>query len=216
MANISNAVGTITFDDGFYASNKHLIDQALADIVTANDGGAHYGFMSFEHIRDGEFNFDGIGRWTFDHTLYNMLKPSWWAEDVTPAMKWLYDALRLSDQEIEISFTDSECGCEVLYAEDGIIHATTDHRKLCYDINCEDDATYTLPNLFAYGVRDEAFPITNEEALDDFITNSELPKERRDEIIKIINNDEFLQGYVDYEDDVYELICNQLGIDPDD
>lgn len=207
MANISNAFGTITFlDKQWYLKNQKLIDTTLTDIAKDTAKNGYYGIDYIDKREDGQFDFEADGRWTFLSTLDSGLNPKWWNKS-TSAMHDLYLKILKDQPEIEIEFTDEEAGCEVLYQETVII--TTKNNKLVLNVTAEKDFDYTLPNLIKCGFYDgrQATP----DNIKNFIKEYKLPKDKADQILQIIKDDPYLQGYIDDDNDnAYDHVIDAL------
>jgi hypothetical protein len=127
MANISDAVGTISFDPDFYQQQKSIIDNFMQEMMKTDDLISEYGIMLTNQTNE-EFTFTGSGRWSLSNIIESLLVPiAFYEQKQSKAFEDFYQLLQNTQSPIEIEYKDYECGCELLTHE---IVSLTARRKL--------------------------------------------------------------------------------------
>lgn len=100
MANITDAMGTFTFDSNFYKENKDLIDIYFQNAIL----GRQYGIFSITNNYNGVFSFQANGRWSMQNTL------KWCLTPLNAPSKLLFNQLfnKLKKQNQTITFDYSD------------------------------------------------------------------------------------------------------------
>lgn len=100
MANVTDAIGTFTFNSDFYKENQDLIDAYFHNAKL----GMNYGIFSLVNNHDGSFNFEANGRWSMQNTLKWCLTPL--DSESQPIFDELFNKLRNRNQIIMFDYND--------------------------------------------------------------------------------------------------------------
>ena len=146
MANLSEAFGTITME----TENKATLETLIAFIEKSGDWDyGDYG-MILSDIRIEENNiakadFSGCGRGSFSATLAYLMENI--KRYLSPNHEFV-KVLEPKNFKLLIEYTDSECGCMVLYKEKDIIaHEAGTPLETCrFDIAYEEEFDWTWGN----------------------------------------------------------------------
>ena len=150
MANISNAFGTMKLTGNWTAELIKTLNTLARDIW----GSWHYDIQmeafDVDTINSYEQStaFLGNGRWAFNSNLECLGK--WMEEEIkeNPAFRGMYYSLlsgmHTNQLQIEVSYTDEEGGCQVLYNETGVL--SSDGKTLVYQVIEVDNYDYTWEN----------------------------------------------------------------------
>ena len=146
MANLSEAFGTITME----TENKTTLEILIAFIERSGDWDyGDYGMIlsdiRFEDNNIAKADFSGCGRWCFSATLAHLM------ENIKRYLSPKHEFVKVLEPEnfkLLIEYTDSECGCMVLYKEKDIIthEAGIPLEKSRFDIAYEEEFDWTWGN----------------------------------------------------------------------
>jgi hypothetical protein len=149
MANISSASGDMTLKGAWTPAAISNLNK-IASGVWAK---WYYDIQldTFEaEDTSGELTavFSGNGRWTFDSNLEALDR--WTTDDLkdnlglSESYRDLVSEMHNRDLNIEVSFSDEEGGCMVLYRQDGIL--SSDGERLSYTVTSEEHFNYNWKN----------------------------------------------------------------------
>lgn len=176
MANISDAVGTISFDPDFYQKHKNIIDAFIQEMINSNGLIAEYGIMLNSQTEE-EIEFTGSGRWSLSNILPAILVPiSYYDQQKVQSFEDFYDLMKKTKATIEIEYQDYEAGAEFLIHEIAILKVnptpTKENISNCELFNAEvttsDSYDYNDNNKIDLGF-EEGYLLNDPRQKDQFI-----------------------------------------------
>ena len=164
MANISQADGTITFEEAFAEKHQDLIDNYIEKHT-----GSYYGIKDLQKESNNVLKFYADGRWAYCHTL--QAEGLGWTEvdekysESRDAVMALAKALADENSVVTFKYIDYEPGCCVLY------EATTEIRySSATEFEADEveanDIEYNHRNLAKYDFEPVAYDFKSEEDAD--------------------------------------------------
>jgi hypothetical protein len=150
MANISSAYGSMTLKGAWMPAAIKTLNTIAREIWATWSYGVQLDDFD-EESNHGEqtATFYGSGRWAFNSNLECLGR--WTTEEITgnPALSAMYNDLMMqmhaNGLTIEVSYSDEEGGCQVLYNQTGIL--SSNGTTLVYEVTFKESVDYNWENF---------------------------------------------------------------------